>query len=131
MNPKMVRSGPDLNLALFAARGRAVATLAKFRNACAALRFGDGPAGRPYLTSGRYIRSAVIGTGAELTQTRGWAERCEPNLGLARGQLALPRPARFRGSRRKTFGKSHSSLLKTFAMNCGRFGMASPSSEYW
>jgi hypothetical protein len=65
MNPKMVRSGPDLNLSLFAARGRdvalrcprrpaqrrAVATLAKFRNACAALRFGDGPAGRPYLTS--------------------------------------------------------------------------------
>jgi hypothetical protein len=49
------------NLSLSAARGgyivlrcprrparRAVAMSAKFRNACAALRFGDGPAGRPY-----------------------------------------------------------------------------------
>ena len=60
MNPKLVGSTPELNLSLSAARGRDIVlrcprrpaqgrrNAAKFRNAYAALRFGDGPAVRPY-----------------------------------------------------------------------------------
>ena len=42
-------------------------------------------------------RSADVGTGAEPTQTRGLAERCEPNLGLANGTTRAPAPRRING----------------------------------
>jgi hypothetical protein len=55
--------------------------------------FHEPPLFRPPQAGARFVpnRSADVGTGAEPTQTRGLAERCEPNLGLAMGQLALRR----------------------------------------
>ena len=77
-------------------------------------------------------RSADVGTGAEPTQTRGLAERCEPNLGLAMGQLAFRRQGRFRGSMCESFGEISprpSSIRTGACIRAGRHQIPDPQRQ--